>query len=385
MIYLNNCLTSKMDKKVIDAMIPYMKDKFYLPMTFVKEGEQINNEIQNFKEIVGQYIGSKASEIHFTSGGTSANNLAIKGFLTANSHKGNHIICSVIDYPDILTNASFFEDAGFEVSYLKCDELGFLSVKDLEEAIRDDTILFMGTLVNHTVGSILPMEKIKKILKPKGITVFVDGCEAFGKIELNVEEMGIDMMSISAHKLHGPKGVGALFKRPGIALGQIKHGIGRVDNLETGGVSVAAICGFAKATQLAYSNDNINYIRSLRDYLHKQITEKISNTLMNSTISNRTSPHHLNISFDYIEGEAVMMMMSLKGILLATGSACSSADLSMNYVLKAMGRTHVQSHGSVKFTLSRFNTKSQIDRVVSILKKVVSELRKRSPLTKQNI
>lgn len=382
MIYLNNCLTSKPDDEVLAAMMPYLTDKFYLPFIFVSSGEQISTDIESFKETIAKPIGAQSKEIHFTSGGTSANNLAIKGFLTANSNRGNHIICSVIDYPDILSNAAFFEDAGFEVSYIEPDENGFISASNVEKAIREDTILFMGTLVNHTVGTTLPMVQLKPLFKKRGIKVFVDGCEAFGRVAVDVEKMGIDMMSISAHKIHGTKGVGALYKRSGILLNQIKHGVARVDNLETGAVSIAAISGFAKATELAFQNNNMSHIRNLRNYLYGQIVKKIPNTLLNSSLGEDGSPHHLNISFDYIEGEAIMMMLSLKGILLATGSACSSADLSMNYVLKAMGRTHVQSHGSVKFTLSRKNTKAEIDHVVKNLKDVVEELRRRSPLGK---
>ena len=387
-IYFNNCLTSKPAPEVIEAMLPYLKEDFQLPGTFVSKGEKIASDLENFRKIVADSMGAKPAEIHFTTGGTSANNIAIKGFLSANAHKGTHLICSVIDYPDLLTNAAFFEKSGFEVTYLSADWDGFIDLKELKKAIRPDTILFMTTLGNHTIGTIQPLKEIKEILDAADhkIAVHVDACEAYARIPINVEKSGIDLMSVSAHKIHGPKGVGALYQRKGIQLAQFKHGINRVDNLETGGFSVASIAGFAKAVELAFDNfgENTAKIRKLSDHLLKKIEEKIPHTILNGARGEKRVPHHINVTFEYIEGEAIMMMLDLNGISVATGSACASQGLKANYVLMALGRTHEQSHGSIKFTLSRYNTIEEIDFTVEKLAEIVQELRSRSPLYGEN-
>ncbi|MBT4333089.1 MAG: cysteine desulfurase, partial [Candidatus Cloacimonetes bacterium] len=311
-------------------------------------------------------------------------NLAIKGYLTANSNKGTHIICSVIDYPDILTNAAFFENSGFDVTYLEADNEGFIDLEQLKNSIREDTILFMTTLGNHTVGTIQPLKEIKEILDSaeQKIAIHVDACEAYARIPIDVNELGIDLMSISAHKIHGPQGIGALYQRKGIKLGLVQHGVNRMDNLQTGGLNIASIAGFAKAVELAFDEkeDNMSKIRKLSNYLLNKIETTIPDTLLNGPRGNKRAPHNINISFDYIEGEAIMMMMDISGISISTGSACASQGLKPNYVLMALGRNHEQSHSSMKFTFSRYNTFQEIDYTVEKLAEVVKELRSRSPL-----
>jgi cysteine desulfurase len=382
MIYFNNCLTSQPAPEVIEAMLPYWKDKFYFPENFIQTGTQIEEELELFKQTIAQSIAAKPAEIHFTTGGTSANNLAIKGFLMANAEKGTHIIVSVGDYPDLLTNAAFFEESGFDVTYLSIDSEGFINLNELKDAIRNDTILFMTTLANHTVGTIQPIAEIRSVLNASGrsIAMHVDACEAYARMPIDVNKMGIDLMSISAHKIHGPQGVGALFVRKGIKLKSVKHGIARIDELETGGISLAAIAGFAKAVELAFAHDNISKIRELSNYLLQQIEAKISHTLLNGPRGENRISHNVNISFQYIEGEAIIMMLDNENIAVATGSACASKGLKPNYVLMAMGRNHEQSHGSLKFTVSRYNSKEEIDLTVEKLANIVQELRDRSPL-----
>ncbi len=383
-IYFDNCLTSKPAPEVIDAMMPYLKEKFYFPQNFTKNGTGIDNDIQSFKKVIADSMGAKSSEIHFTTGGTSANNIAIKGYLSQNAGKGTHIICSVIDYPDILTNAAFFEKSGFDVTYLSAAQDGLMNLDELRNAIRPDTILFMTTLANHVVGTIQPIKEIRKILDNADhkIALFADACEAFARIPIDVNELGIDLMSISAHKIHGPKGIGALYQRAGIQLGQVKHGIQRIDNLETGGISIAAIAGFAKAVELVFGKfeENTTKIRNLSNYLLNKIEKEIPHTLLNGFRGEKRAPHNMNISFDFIEGEAIMMMMDFHGVSISTGSACASQGLKPNYVLMALGRTHEQSHSSMKFTFSRYNTFEEIDYTVEKLIEVVNELRRRSPL-----
>lgn len=384
MIYLNNCLTSKPADEVIEAMLPYYKEKFFFPGAFISTGSQAYKELGEFKQIIAKSLNASAETIHFTSGGTSANNIAIKGYLSENAYKGTHIICSVVDYPDILTNAAFFEQSGFEVTYLPADDDGFIDLTELEKSIRKDTILFMTTLANHTVGTVQPLAEIRQILDAAGhkIALMVDAGQAYGRMKIDVNNPEVDLLSISAHKIHGPQGVGALYVKKGTELGQFQHGINRIDPLETGGISIAAIAGFAKAVEINFEklDENIKKLTELRDYLLARIEEEIPYTLLNGPRGEKRISHNLNISFEFIEGEAIMMMMDMQGIVVDTGSACASKGLKPNYILMAMGRTHVQSHGSVKFTLSRYNTKDEMETVVKALKKTVETLRLRSPI-----
>lgn len=382
--YFDNCQTTQPAPEVIDAMLPYLKDKFLFPANFIFAGSTASEELENFRKVISQTIAAKPEELHFTASGTLANNIAIKGFLSENSDKGTHLIVSVIDYPDLLTNAAFFEKSGFDVTYLRSDADGFIDLEQLRESIRPETIMFMTTFVNHTVGSIQPLTEIRKILDSADhkIVFHVDACQAYGKILLDVEKFGIDLMSISAHKIHGPQGVGALYQRKGIKLGQVIHGINRLDNFQTGAISMANIAGFAKAAQMNFENFAANNLklRALSDYLLSEIETKIPHTLLNGPRGDNRAPHNINISFDFIEGEAIMMMLDIAGISVATGSACASHGLKPNYILMAMGRSHEQSHSSMKFTFSRYNTFSEIDETVEKLAEIVQELRRRSPL-----
>lgn len=382
--YFDNCKTSQPAPEVIEAMMPYFGEKFIFPANFISDGSTATKELEGFKKIIADSIDANTSEIHFTGSGTTANNIAIKGFLSENAKHGTHIIVSVIDYPDLLTNAAFFEKSGFDVTYLETDEDGFIDLEQLVNAIRSDTIMFMTTFVNHTVGSIQPIKKIREILDTADhkIVMHVDAGQAFGKIPIDVNELGIDLMSISAHKIHGPQGVGALYQRKGVMLGSVIHGVNRLDNHQTGAVSMANIAGFAKAVELTYSDfeENINHLRELSNYLLEKIEKTIPYTLLNGPRGESRAPHNINISFYYIEGESIMMMMDIAGISVATGSACASQGLKANYILMAMGRNHEQSHSSMKFTLSRYNTKEEIDYTVEKLAEIVKELRSRSPL-----
>lgn len=382
--YFDNCKTTQPDPEVITAMLPYLQNKFVFPANFISSGSLAAAEVENFKKIVAGSIGARTEELHFTASGTIANNIAIKGFLSENAQHGTHIIVSVIDYPDLLTNAAFFEKSGFDVTYLPSNSEGMIDLKQLKESIRSDTILMMTTFVNHTVGSIQPIKKIREILDTADhkIALHVDAAQAYGKIPIDVNELGIDLMSISAHKIHGPQGVGALYQRKDINLGAVIHGINRLDNHQTGAVSMANITGFAKAVEITFRDldTNIKHLRELSNYLLNKIESSIPHTLLNGPRGENRAPHNINISFDFIEGEAIMMMLDMIGITVATGSACASQGLKANYILMAMGRNHEQSHSSMKFTLSKFNTKQEIDYTVEKLTEIVQELRRRSPL-----
>jgi len=383
-IYLDNCVTTCPAPEVLAAMQPYLQEKFWFPGTFISTGESTNDMISRSQQLIADTLGAKPNEIHFTSGGTLANNIAIKGLANAYKQQGRHIIVSVVDYPDLLTNAAYLEKNGFEVTYLSSDSEGFISLEELKNAIRKDTILFMTTFVNHTVGTIQPLSEIKAILDSADHKIYfhLDAGQGYGKVPLNVKELGIDTMSISAHKIHGPQGIGALYQKTGTKLAQLIHGVKRVDNLQTGGLSIALIAGFAKAAELVFNDfeGNAAYLRELSNYLLEKLEKEIPFVELNGPRGEKRAPHNINVSIDFIEGEAITMMLDQKGITVATGSACASEGLKANYILMAMGKTHIQSHGSMKFTVSRYTTKAELDETVRALVEITQELRNRSPL-----
>ncbi len=382
-LYFNNCLTTPIANEVMAAMEPYLLENYY-PENFNKTGTKIVEQLEIWKNMVAKTIGADDKEIHFTSGGTLANNIAIKGYLLANAGKGNHIICSVIDYPDILANAAFFESSGYEVTYLNADKEGFIDLKQLRESIRPETILFMTTLVNHTVGTIQPIKKIREILNSADhyIAIHSDACEAYGRIAVNIREMGIDMMSVSGHKIYGPQSSGFLYVDKKIKLAQLIHGIKRLDDLQTGGISVANIAGLVKAIELIFQDFHSyhSHLKQMSAYFLDKVNSEIPHVILNGPTGNSRAPHNLNLTFEYIEGEAIMMMLDYYNISVATGSACASQGLKPNYVLQALGKTLEQSHGSIKFTFSRYTTTEELDQLIIKLKEVVGKLRENSTL-----
>ena len=386
LIYMDNCITSRPAPEVLEAMRSYWEEKFWYPGSFISTGEATNAELNNFKAIIAGSLGAAGDEIHFTSGGTLANNIAIKGLAGAYAKAGKHVICSVVDYPDILTNAAYLENLGFELTYLSADAEGFINLSELKASIRPDTILVMTTIVNHVIGTIQPLDEIKQILQAADHKIYLhaDAGQAYGKMALDVNTLGVDTLSVSAHKIHGPQGVGALYVRKGTKLTQSIHGVKRIDNLQTGGLNIALIAGFAKAVELSFADiaKTEATLRELSNYLIEKMEATIPQIELNGPRGARRAAHNVNISIDYIEGEAITMMLDMYGITVATGSACASQGLQANYVLMAIGKNHVQSHGSMKFTLSRYNTKAEIDELVSRLAEISIELRSRSPLYK---
>jgi cysteine desulfurase len=383
-LYFNNCLTAKPAPEVVEAMLPYLRENYYYPENFNRTGTESSKNLTRWKQTVAATIGAAAEEIHFTSGGTIANNIAIKGFLLANAAKGNHLICSVVDYPDLLANAGFFEQSGFEVTYLQVDEEGFIDLEQLKKSLRKETILFMTTSANHTVGTIQPLAEIRKILDSAGHHIYIhaDACEAYGRIPIAVNNPHIDMMSVSGHKIYGPQGSGFLYLRKGVKINPLIHGIVRLDDLQTGGLSVANTAGLVKAIELIFADfeEYIGHLRELNSYFLEKVREKIPYIMVNGPVGDQRAPHNMNITFDYIEGEAIMLMLDQYEVSVATGSACASQGLKPNYVLKAMGRSHEQAHGSMKFTFSRYLNKQDIDELVDRLVPVVEKLREGSTL-----
>ncbi len=383
-IYLDNCVTTAQAPEVLEAMRPYFSEKFWFPGTFISTGEATHSALASFHATIAGTLNAAPEEIHFTSGGTLANNIAIKGLALANSSAGKHVIVAVVDYPDLLTNAAWLDKQGFEVSYLEPDAEGLVSAEALKAAIRPDTVLFLTTIVNHVVGTIQPVEDYSRVLREAGHKIWwhADAGQAYGKMPLDVHSLGVDTLAISAHKIHGPQGVGALYVKKGTKLSQLIHGINRVDQFQTGGIGIALIAGFARAAELSFAdlNASISQLRELSNHLLERLEATIGDIELNGPRGEGRVCHNINVSIAYIEGEAITMMLDAHGITVATGSACASQGLKANYVLMAMGKNHVQSHGSMKFTLSRYNTREDIDFVVDRLAEITVSLRQRSPL-----
>jgi len=382
-IYLDNCLTTRPDAKVLEAMMPYLTHKFYFPGNFFSTSSEAKQDLWAFKTVIAESLGASPDEIHLTCSGTSANNIAIKGYILANAQRGNHIICSEIDYPDILTNAAFFEESGFEVTYLSADQQGLVDLEQLRAAIRPDTILVMTTLANHILGTIQPVPQMRAILKEKKskAALFVDAAHAYGRMLIDVKTLGADILTISAHKIHGPQGAGALYVKKGIMLAQSKHGIYRMDEYDTGCISMANLAGMAKAVELTFSNIEVDIaqMRNLQTYLLKGLESNLGKLTINGALGEQRICHNLNISIEEVEGEALTMLLDIAGITVATGSGCASQNLKPNYVMMAVGKTFTQSHGSIKFTLSRMTTKDEIDFTIKTFTDAVKKLRKLSP------
>lgn len=385
-VYLDCCKTSRLAPEVLEAMMPYLTDKFWYPGPFTSIGTEIAEVIENSQKIIAESLNAEPKEIVFTSGGTDANNIAIKGIMYANKDKGKHFITSVVSYPAVLAVFQALEKEGYEGTYISANRDGYLNLEELREAIRDDTTLVAFTHVNHTLGTIQRVEEISKILQNANhkIYLFLDSCEAYTKIPIDVKKSGIDALSISAHKFNGPKGVGVLYLKKGTKIVPIQHGITRLHRLKPGSVNVPAIVGMGKAVELAFENFDekaANY-RKLQKLLYDEIFARIPDVQLNGPGLGKRSPAHLNISFSYVEGEAIMMMLDFEKIYVETGAACASQNLQPNYILTQTGRTPEEANGSIRLTMDRFVTEEGIMRTVDALERVIKELRRRSPLGK---
>ncbi len=385
-VYLDSCKTSKLAPDVLEAMMPYLTDKYWYPGPFTSIGTEIAEAIENSQRTIADSLNVEPKEIIFTSGGTDANNIAIKGIMYANRDKGKHFITSVVSHPAVLTIFQALEKEGYEGNYISANRDGYLNLEELKEAIRDDTTLVAFTHVNHILGTIQQVEEISKILNNANhnIYLFMDSCEAYMKIPIDVKRLGIDALSISGHKFNGPKGIGVLYLKKGTKIIPTQHGITRLNRLKPGSVNVPAIIGMGKAVEIAFKNfdEQIGKYHKLQKLLYDEIFKRIPDVQLNGPELKERSPAHLNISFAYVEGEAIMMMMDFENIHIETGSACSSQKLEPNYILMQTGRTHEESHGSIRFTFDRFVTDEGITRTVDVLENVIKELRRRSPLGK---
>lgn len=386
-VYLDACKTTRLDPKVLKAMEPYFLEKYWFPGDFTNIGNEISEKIIECQQKIAKTIKAEPQEIIFTNGGTDANNIAIKGMMLANKKKGKHFITSKVSHPSVLTVFQALEDEGYKGTYISADEEGYLDLEELKNSIRQDTTLVALTHINHTLGTVQKVDEVSKILQAADhkINLFLDSCEAYTKIPIDVKKQKIDAISISGHKFNGPKGTGFLFLKEGTKIEKTQHGITRLHPLKPGVVNVPGIVGITKAAELIFDDfdAHVERLKFLQKQLYEGIKGRIDDIRLNGPALGERSPAHLNISFMAVEGEAIMMMLNFDDIHIETGSACSAENLKADYIMMNTGRSFEESHGSVRFTLDKFITQEQIKKTINSLEKTIKELRRRSPLSKK--
>jgi|LGVE01.1.fsa_nt_gb cysteine desulfurase len=383
-IYLDSASTTYVNAEVLNEMLSVFDTTYGNSSSLHTAGREATSLVDEARDKVAQAINAKPSEIYFTSGGTEANNWAVRGLVYANKKFGNHIITSEIEHPSVLEAFRRLEKEGFRVSYLPVDKYGFVSLASLLHDISQDTILVSVMTANNEVGTIQHINAIAKTVKEKGILFHTDAVQAIGSIRMDVKQLDIDAMTISAHKIYGPKGVGALYVRKGVKIQPLLIGGSQEHNKRAGTVNVPAVVGFGKAIELVTRDmsANVKKLKSLRTYFVKRLKQEIEGIHLNGHSVQRL-PHITNISFNFIEGESIMLMLDLEGIAVSTGSACSSGSLEQSHVLVAMGISPELANGAVRFSLTTRVTKREIDYVVEKLTIIVKRLRAISPLTKR--
>ena len=375
-VYLDNSATTQVDKKAAKAMQDAMLKHYGNPGSMHYKGDEARELLDKARATVAKEINAKPEEIIFTSCGTESNNLAIKGILASTDKK--HVITSRIEHPSVLETCRSLERQGYCVTYLPVDKEGFVTAKQVEQAITPETALVTIMHANNEIGTIQPIDEIAKTCAAKGVLFHTDAVQSFKKVPIDLTRTPVSALSISSHKIHGPKGVGALFLRKGIQIKPLIHGGGQERNKRSGTENVPGIAGFAEAIKLGYDSKKVE---QLRDYLVKKVLKEISHTLYNGPKDNsKRLCNNASISFNYIEGEGLLLHMSMEGICVSTGSACAARDLKISYVLKEIGLEPGIAHGTLRFSLSSKNTKQEIDYTVKKLKATVATLRKMSPL-----
>jgi len=379
-VYLDNATTTRVDPAVLEAMEPYFLEYYGIPTTEYGHsfGLQARDALEKARETVAKSIGAEPEEVVFTSGGTESNNLAIKGIASAIKGKG-HLITSKIEHSSILNVFRSLEKTGnFRASYLDVNEEGFVDIEQLKSEIGKETLLVSIQHANQEIGTIQDIEEIGKICKEKGVLFHVDAVQSFTKLPIDVERSNIDLLSISAHKIHGPRGVGALYVRKGVKLKPLIDGGYNEFGLRAGSENVAGAVGFGKAVEIA-EESQVTHVRGLRDFLAKGLLE-IPDSRLNGPRGDKRLCNNVNITFRYVEGESVLLHLDMRGIIVTTGSACFSRTLEPSHVILALGLKHEDAHGSVRFSLSKYNTKEEMDYTIENVREVVEELRKISPV-----
>lgn len=380
-VYVDHSATTPVRREVLDAMIPYFTDNFGNASTVYAEGRETKKAISLAREQVAKAIGADVKEIFFTGSGTESDNWAIRGVAHANKAKGNHIITTAVEHHAVLHTCQALEKEGFEVTYLPVDEFGMVTAEDVRKAIKDTTVLVTVMMANNEIGTIMPIEEIGKVTKEAGVIFHTDAVQAIGMMEIDVNKMNIDLLSMTGHKFYGPKGSGALFIRKGVKVAPFITGGAQESNKRAGTENVAAIVGLGKAIELATADiaGHTKRLAEMRDKYIERVLSEIPYTRLNGHPAQRLASN-ANISFEFIEGESLLLMLDMQGISASSGSACTSGSLDPSHVLLAIGLKHEIAHGSLRVTFGDANTMEDVDRIVDSLKTIVARLREMSPL-----
>ena len=383
-IYLDYAATTPTHPDVIKAMLPHFTDSFGNPSSIYSYGQEAKGAVEKAREQVATMIGAHDEEIVFTSGGTEADNFALEGIVFANPER-NHVITSAIEHHAVIETCRFLERRGFKVTYLPVNKEGLVNPSDVKNTITDKTCLISIMHANNEIGTIQPIKELAAIAREAGVLIHTDAVQAVGQIPVNVDDLGVDLLSMSAHKLYGPKGIGALYIRKGTKLVPFMHGGGQERNRRGSTENVPGIVGLGKAAEIAREvmTEEIERQIQLRDRLINSILEQIDGVRLNGHPTKRL-PNNVNISIDYVEGESMLLNLDLENICASTGSACSSSSLEASHVLLALGLPHEQAHSSLRFTVGKWTTEGDIDRVLEVLPPIVSRLRAMSPLLKSH-
>lgn len=381
MIYLDNAATTKTAPEVVDAMLPYFSEYYGNASTIYSLGAESKKAMDHARQTIADSLGAKPEEIYFTAGGSESDNWALKATAEAYASKGKHIITTKIEHHAILHTCEYLEKRGFEITYLNVDRDGLISLDELKAAIRPDTILISVMFANNEIGTIEPIAEIGEIAKEHGVLFHTDAVQAYAQVPINVDEMHIDMLSASGHKLNGPKGIGFLYIRKGVKIRSFVHGGAQERSRRAGTENIPGIVGLGAAVERAMRIMDTKTRKEieLRDYLIGRLENEIPHCWLNGHRTKRL-PNNINFSFLFIEGESMLIMLDMKGICASSGSACTSGSLDPSHVLLAIGLKHEEAHGSLRLTLSEENTKEEMDIVAEEVKKIVQRLRDMSPL-----
>jgi cysteine desulfurase len=375
-IYLDNAATTKVDDKVLKEMFPYFQDLYGNASSLHMQGTEAKTVLEKSRKTIAKSLNTNSSEIYFTSGGTESNNWALKGLFWQNPNK-NHIITTKIEHDCIINTCKWLEKQGAKITYLSVDKEGFIDLKELENAITNKTLLVSIIHGNNEIGTIQDLEAIGKITKEKNILFHTDACQSYTKIPINVKKMNLDLVTINSHKIHGPKGVGALYIKDGIKIQPLLHGGGHEKQKRSGTENIPGVVGFAKAVEVAKEKE-FKTMEKLRNKLIDGILTNIDKTKLNGP--KERLPNNVNISFTNVEGEAIGGYLENKNIFVSTGSACMSNTLSSSHVLKALNLSDLEQNSSIRFSISKYTTEKEIDYILKVLPNIIKKLRRLSPL-----
>ena len=380
-IYLDNNATTRLDDEVFESMIPFFKEEYGNAFSLHLFGQETGKAVAEARKKVADVVGALPEEIIFTGSGTESDNIAVRGIARAYKNRGKHIIVSAIEHPGIRNTCKDLESEGFEVTVIGVNEDGVVNPEDIRKAIKDDTILITVMYANNETGAIQPIAEIGKIAKENKILFHVDAVQAMGKYDIKPKELGIDTLAFTAHKFYGPKGIGALYIRNGVRIGKVITGGDQEKKLRPGTTNTPLIVGLANALEKQFNNreEENERISKLRDYFEEELLKRLPEIVVNAKNTERLAGTS-SVTFKYVEGESILLMLSLKGIAVSSGSACSSNDLQASHVLVAMGIPEEFAHGTIRFSLGKYNTKEEIDYTIDTVVEVIEKLRSLSPL-----